>query len=448
MIYDVIIIGAGAAGLFCGSAPDWARGGVSNQEITNIPIGDTGRFDRPSATEKCAFRGLVLEKGKRPGRKLLMSGSGQCNITHAGSMKDFIGCYGGFPLFGDVQRKPPKSADHTAVRKKHSSLLRNCLYKYNNLSLMDFLESGGVKTAVREDGKVFPASMDAHDVLELLLRKTAENGFEIRYGSGVERIEAMPRHLWKVHTTGDTYATRTIIIATGGCSYPTTGSDGSMFPILERDLGIAVTPLKPALSSIQVCDYPYGALSGISFEASGISIWRDGRKIAQNTGALLFTHQDLSGPAILNISKFAEAGDVLKINYVAPLNYNDVLSRLKSATHGSRSGFAGIIAAEFHLPLRFCKELIGQCGESLKLWARLLTGQELTVSSTSGFNKAMATSGGVELSQVDMTTMELKAHPGIYIIGEALDVDGITGGYNLQFAYSSGRVAVYSIISR
>lgn len=403
MIYDVIIIGAGAAGLFCSSSFGCKSGNAESIEV------------RP-------LRGLILEKGKHPGRKLLMSGNGQCNITHAGSVKDFVGCY------GDSGR-----------------LLRNCLYKYSNLSLMEFLESGGVKTVIRDDGKVFPASMDARDVLNLLLHKTTENGFEIRYESAVGGIEEAPNHLWRVHTISETYMTRALVIATGGCSYPTTGSDGTMFHVLERDLGVAVTPLKPALSSLQVMNYPYVELSGISFESANVSIWRDGRRIAENTGALLFTHHDLSGPAILNISKFAEAGNVLKINYVYPLGYDGVLGKLKAATHGSKSGLAGIIASEFHMPMRFCKVLTEQCGESLKTWARLLTGQEMVVASVSGFDKAMATSGGIELSQVDMATMELKEHCGLYVIGEALDVDGITGGYNLQFAYSSGRTASSSI---
>ena len=234
-IYDVIIIGAGASGLFAAaSAGLHAKGTASHSE---------GAF----------FKGLILEKTSRPGTKLLMSGSGQCNITHAGSIKDFTSCY------GDNGKK-----------------IRSCLYKHSNLSLMEFLEDNGVEVFDREDGKVFPKSMDAHDVLYMLLRRAKKNGFELKCGSEVTGLCQLPNDginrqinsdgkaspLWQVTTTdskGDTtaYTVHSVIIATGGCSYPTTGSDGSFFNVLRNDLGIEITELKPSLTPIQVNEYPY-----------------------------------------------------------------------------------------------------------------------------------------------------------------------------------------------
>ena len=412
-IYDVIIIGAGASGLFAAaSAGLHAKGAASYGEGSS-------------------FKGLILEKTFRPGTKLLMSGSGQCNITHAGSIKDFVGCY------GDKGKK-----------------IRSCLYKHSNISLMEFLEDNGVEVFTREDGKVFPKSMDAHDVLYMLLRSAKKNGFELKCDSEVTGINNIDTDngssLWQVVTTdikGDitVYSAHSVIIATGGCSYPTTGSDGSFFNVLRNDLDIEITELKPSLTPIQVNEYPYAELSGISFESIHTSIWYKDKKIAETCEDLLFTHKDMSGPAVINISKYAQPGGKLRINYLHPLNYEQVLERLKKVFHGAKGSPANIIAAEFDLPKRFCQLLTARHGEALKNLARNLTGEEFIINSVSGFNKAMATSGGIDLKQVSTSTFEFKEHPGLYAIGEALDVDGITGGYNLQFAYSSARAAMVTV---
>ncbi|MDO5414427.1 MAG: aminoacetone oxidase family FAD-binding enzyme [Bacillota bacterium] len=402
-IYDVIIIGGGASGLFAAAAADLHAKGTASQ------------------CKGSAFKGLILEKTARPGTKLLMSGSGQCNITHAGSIKDFIGCY------GDKGKK-----------------LRSCLYKHSNLALMEFLEDNGVEVFTREDGKVFPKSMDAHDVLYMLIRRAKKNGFELKCGSEVTRL-LQATDSWTVTANDTLYHARNVIIATGGCSYPTTGSDGSFFNVLRNDLSIEITELKPSLTPIQVNEYPYAELSGISFENINTSIWHKDKKIAETCEDLLFTHKDLSGPAVINISKYAQPGGKLKINYLHPLNYEQVLSMLKSAFHGAKGSTANIIASEFDLPKRFCQLFTARHGEALKTLAHSLTGEEFIINSVSGFNKAMATAGGIALDQINTSTFELKNHPGLYAIGEALDVDGITGGYNLQFAYSSAKSAMVTV---
>lgn len=407
-IYDVIIIGAGASGLFAAASAGFDAKGTASQY------------------KGSAFKGVILEKTARPGTKLLMSGSGQCNITHAGSIKDFIDCY------GDKGKK-----------------LRSCLYKYSNLELMDFLESNGVEVFTREDGKVFPKSMDAHDVLYMLLRRAKKNGFEIKCDSEVTSLHRID-DLWQVTSPdGDNgtavYYASNVIIATGGCSYPTTGSDGSFFNVLRNDLDIEITELKPSLTPMQVNEYPYGELSGISFKNIHTSIWHDEKKIAETCEDLLFAHKDLSGPAVINISKYAQPGDKLKINYMHPLNYEQVLDRLKKAFHGAKGSPANIIASQFGLPKRFCQLLVTQHGEALKNLAHGLTGEEFVIKSVSGFNKAMATAGGIDLKQISTSTFGFKDIPGLYAIGEALDVDGITGGYNLQFAYSSARAVVVTV---
>lgn len=407
MVYDMIIVGAGAAGLFCSAT-----------------------LPRPLG----ARRGLILEKTACPGTKLLMSGGGSCNITHSGSIKDFVSCYG-----------------------KNGGKIRSCLYRYHNMALIEFLEQNGVPTATREDGKVFPRSMAAKDILSLLLAKTDENGFSIKYGSrvtgisqtaGKQAASQLPAdRLWQVKVTdGETFTCKNLIIASGGCSYPTTGSDGSMFTILSRDVNLSVIPPRPALAPVNVEDYPYGDLSGIGLADVWLSVFRNGKKVAEATGDLLFTHQNFSGPLMLNLSREILPGDTLHFNYLHPSDTASVSAELSTLASECKGSLPNLIARKYPLPKRLIRSLIGNDPLPLKQAAAKLTQDCFTVSEPESFSKAMATAGGISLSEINLKTMAAKNHPGLYIIGEALDIDGNTGGYNLQFAYSSARAAGNAIM--
>ena len=391
MIYDCITIGAGAAGLFFG------------------------------ATTPEKINGLILEKTKRPGTKLLMSGSGQCNITHSGSIKDFVPHYG-----------------------KNGGRIRGALFKYNNNELCDFLKNNGIPLFYREDGKVFPKSMKAEDILNMLLKKTKENGYEIKYECELTGIEEENGHI-KVTAGNGTFLTRNLVLATGGMSYPTTGSDGSIFPVLKKYLGIKLTDFHPALSPVSVQDYPYSSLSGISFKGINVSLYRNNKKVSENTDDMLFTHKDLSGPVILNMSKEIFKGDEIKINYVYPENRQDIVKRITEATEKSKSEWRNILPSALSLPKSFIEEVLKETGNKPKAIAAKLTEDTFTISKVADFKTAMATSGGISLSEIDLKTMQLKKHEHIYAIGEMTDIDGHTGGYNLQFCYSSARTAGESI---
>lgn len=388
MVYDCIIVGAGAAGLFFG------------------------------ATGSKKINGLILEKTKRYGTKLLMSGNGQCNITHDGSIKDFIPCYG-----------------------KNGGRIRSCLYQYHNQHLRDFLETNGVKTFVREDGKVFPVSLDAKEIRDMLLEKCKSNGFVMKNQCEVTGLN-FENDLWQVKTDTDTYSAKSVVLATGGCSYPTTGSDGSIFHVLQRDLNLDIVQPKPALSPLKVLDYPFTELSGISFTNAEASIYHNDKRVAYNVGGLLFTHHDFSGPAVMNISKYGENGDTVMLNYLYPRTYEEALATLKKAMSGSKENTANLLAKSFNLPKRFTRIMTNRFGNSPKELSKGLTSDRFIISSIGNFRQAMATAGGISLSEVNMKTMELKRYPGLFAIGEMLDIDGITGGYNLQFAYASARTAL------
>lgn len=379
--YERVIIGAGAAGLyFAASCP--------------------------------GKKGLILEKGSAAGTKLLLSGSGQCNLTHSGSIKDFIRHYG-----------------------ENGKRIRTALYQASNLRVKSFFEDRGMDLTERPDGKVFPASMKAADVLDLLLRESRKNGWDIKTRCPAASLSFQEDGRFLINGC---VKTRQVIIACGGCSVPASGSDGSIFPLLEH-MDLKIVPPRPSLVPVTVQEYPYSSLSGISFQNAGVRIGEH-----RLTGDLLLTHNSFSGPAVLNLSRYALPGVSLSIEYVPEANIHP---------EGDRRQCASFLSETFHLPRRFAETLLRRAAidpekkaavlskkEKNRL-SQLLTSDTFSISGTSGFNAAMATCGGVCLDEVNLKTFESKRYPGLYMIGETLDIDGDTGGYNLQFAFSSALLA-------
>lgn len=397
---DCIVIGAGASGLFFAAAMTSTKG---------------------------EFHGIILEGTSRVGTKLLMSGGGHCNITHDGDIKDFIPCYGA-----------------------NGKLIRKILYRHSNTKLIAYLAECGIPT-ITEDGRVFPASKSSKDVLSLLKTKAEDKGFLIAKDSKVVRIGQAPNPdnqqetVWEIECKskfGDSslYMTPNLVVATGGLSYPETGSDGTMLQILQDNLAMEIVTPRPALSPIIPKDFPYAQLSGMSLNAR---IKSKNRKTSE--GALLLTHHGFSGPAAINMSRELEEGDIISINYVHPLTREDAFDKIRDASQGSKAQLGTLLSELFDLPKNFCKSIAERSQGSIKKAASLLTEEQFTVKDCGNFKNAMVTKGGIALNQIDLTTMEANNHPGLYIIGEALDVDGITGGYNLQFAYSSACTAAEAI---
>lgn len=411
-----IVVGAGAAGLFFGAAAPASAG-------SDI---------------------LILEKTDKIGTKLLMSGSGHCNLTHSGSIKEFLSCYG-----------------------DNGSRIRTCLYRHNNLEYVRFMESIGIKTTEREDGKIFPASMYSHDVLKALAAALSSNSVTIVKKSPVTAFKAIPGGFEVAVSRGSsassewggerTFTCENLVIAAGGASYPTTGSDGSLIKILNRDLGVEITRLRPALAPVYVQNYPFEELSGISFRNAGLKIYDNaGSKSREASGDLLLTHRSLSGPLMLNNSRYINPGFRVEINFVFPYTVSSVLSRIKAVCSGNNKTAVSFFTEEYGLPKRFVslvlgiygleqKKLSSITGDEMKTAAGAFAKAEFAVSGTGSFREAMATNGGVDLRGVNLSTMESKTHKGLFFIGEILDIDGNTGGYNLQFAYSSARTCLDAI---
>lgn len=400
-LYDTIVIGAGAAGLFYGALSE--------------PGTDS----------------LIIDHSERPGLKLLLSGSGQCNITHDGSIKDFISRYG-----------------------QNGRYIRSALYSANNISLIEFLNRNGIKTIAREDGKIFPESLKASEILNLLIKKSEANGFPLLLKENITDIRCDDSDgTYTVSTENSSFKAKKLVIATGGMSYPKTGSDGSLYPLIEK-LGIQMTPARPALVPIYTHNYGYKSLSGISFKAVLVRLLENNREVAAATGDILLTHRAFSGPAILDISRYAAQGYELEINYIYPITGQKAADMIKAGFQGNSRELHTYISRTFKIPDAFAVKLIedaGICpymktscteGDEIAKIAEALTCHRYAVSGTGSFGEAMVTAGGVSLDEVNLRNMESKKHSNLFFIGEVLDIDGDTGGFNLQFAYSSAMAAV------
>jgi len=407
MIYDLIVIGAGAAGIFAAA---------------NSPVGS---------------KTLVIEKNAMAGKKLLLTGSGQCNLTNNRPIKSFLTQYG-----------------------KNGKKLRPVLFPFSNIALMDFFESQGLPLTVRDDGKVFPASMKSNDILVFLLELAKERGVSFDFNTSVIDIgynnDQKPCR-YVLTTSKGNYQANNILVATGGASYPHTGSDGFFFACLER-LAINILPPRPALTPINVQDYPYSDLSGLTFPNCSLTIMPiNGSKLISGKGSLLFTHKGFSGPSVLIISRYVSEGDTFNINYLDGKTAEAFRLELIRLASGESRQINSILEAVTGLPGNFINHVCNSSGiacdikasvlsgSTMGLLAKRITADSFIVESTGGFSTAMVTAGGVSLEEINLSTIESKNYPGLYFAGEVLDVDGDTGGYNLQFAFSSAICAVRAI---
>ena len=374
--YDIAIIGGGASGLMLAANLDLA-----------------GR------------RGILLEGTDKLGSKLLVSGGGRCNITHAGSIKDFLNAYG-----------------------DKGSSLRKCLYKHSNTELMSFFESAGVPLT-EENERIYPASMKSKDILDALVTEARSNLWQIETDARVKGLKSGDGR-WEIELEelGVIGAAR-VVIATGGITYPETGSDGSLFAILSK-LGLSISEPRSALAPVYVRDYPYAELSGISIPDVTVTAFGSDAactcngKAARMRGDLLFTHEGFSGPVMLNISKYAEPSETIRLSYNKELD--SLPKRMQAVLKDRAKGPSGDIRT--------------------KQLARLLDHDDFTVSSVDP--RGMVTAGGVSLEEIDMSTMQIKRFAGdstLYVVGEAIDADGITGGYNLQLCWSTACTAADSL---
>jgi len=401
-IYDLIVVGGGPAGIFASIYA--AKNGLSV---------------------------ALLEKKNSIGKKILVSGSGKCNLTHQGEVNDFLNRYG-----------------------ENGKFLKKALYNYKVADLIAFIELKGLKMTVMENGKFFPETMKSTDVLDILIKELSSFGVDTFTNTSV--LSAIKEDgVFKVVTEKKNFSGKNLLLSTGGKSYPTTGSEGDGYRI-AKNFGHSIVEPRPALTPVYVNDYPYADLSGISFKDSKIELYRDGKKIKEHSGDILFTHNNLSGPGIIDFSRYFKKGDILYVNFIGKEAENLSREFIEASSKNGKQSVKRFLAG-YRVPERFLKKLFKMLGieddtklselpkQNRSLLVNKLSKHEFVVSKLGNFDVAMATAGGVSLKEVSPKTMESKLIKGLFFAGELLDIDGDTGGFNIQAACSMGVLVADSV---
>jgi predicted Rossmann fold flavoprotein len=408
--WDVIVIGAGAAGL-----------------VAAFRAAERGR------------RTLLLEKNKLAGVKILMSGGTRCNITQATDNRGIVEAYG------------------PAGRFLHSALAA--------LSVADtvaMFEAEGVKTKVEETGKIFPVSNKASDVLDALLARLKRSGAQLSLAESVERIEraAGGSTVWHVGTPRRTLHANNIILTTGGQSYPGSGTTGDGYRFAAA-LGHTIVPPRPALAPLTTSASWVHDLRGVTLLDVTVSIVESGRRLAERRGSLLFAHFGLSGPAALDVSRVVSghqqpAALTAEVDLLPDMKEPAVADWLRTESGAAGKKQLALVLAQL-MPRRIADAVLllaavpndHRCAEFSKeerqRVAGLIKHLPIPLTGTLGFKKAEVTAGGVSLAEVDSSTMQSKLAPNLFFAGEVLDLDGPIGGYNFQAAWSTGWLAGESV---
>jgi predicted Rossmann fold flavoprotein len=403
---DICIIGAGAAGLAAAIA---------------------------AKTKKV----ILVEANTTAGRKLLLTGRGRCNLTHTGSADEIIRAYKPFDRF-----------------------VRHCIYEFPPQKLRDFFSHRSLQTVAEQDGCVFPKTDRSSDVKETLLAELKKNDIRIFYG---KKINSVRKHddSFIIESEKIAISAKCLIIATGGVSWPQTGSTGDGYKF-AKSLGHNIIEPKPCLIPLITKEKFCSALAGIGVKTVQITCKIDGKKIS-SAGPMLFAHSGIGGPAVLDFSRLiAEQLGKSKINLNISVDFlpdfkNDELDE-KLAENFSKNPkqSASVILSDF-LPRALARQICEQNSlaetntgqidkKTRKSLVERLKNFPFTILSAEPIEKATVTRGGVDTTEIDPKTMQSKLCPGLFFAGEVINIDGPCGGYNLQFAFASGLLAGKSAV--
>jgi predicted Rossmann fold flavoprotein len=402
-VWDVVVIGAGAAGL-----------------MAAISAAGQGR------------RVLLLEKNRKAGVKILMSGGTRCNITHATDNRGIVQAYG-----------------------PQGPFLHSALAAFSVQDCLDFFAAEGVPTKVEETGKIFPVSNRAIDVLDALLRRLHGSGVSLALEEPL--LDLQPLSPGFVLTTPRRVArAASVILTTGGQSYPGSGTTGDGYRFVSR-LGHTIIPPRPALVPITVAVPWVAELRGITLPDVGIRLRQNHETLGMGRGSLLFAHFGLSGPVILDLSREVSGHNqpqnlTLDLDLAPAMKGPELDECLRVETAAAGKKQLALLLPP-HLPRRVCEMVLVQAGLPPDRKAAALSRADRTrlvcclkrlplpITGTLGFGKAEVTAGGIDLKEFDSRNMISKRVPGLYLAGEVLDLDGPIGGYNFQAAWSTGYLA-------
>lgn len=435
---DIIIIGGGAAGLMAAVA--------AAQQLTSA--GNSGKV-------------IVLEKMPRPGRKIMITGKGRCNFTNVKPWNEFS---------GHIHPKP--------------NFLKPAFYNLNSEKMVDFLQGHGVECVVERGDRAFPASHLASDVVDGLLKAAGKSGAQVLCGKEVKEIRRNDdgqEHFTVKCSDSSIYTCCKIIICTGGLSYPKTGSTGDGYKWGE-DMGHSIRPLFPSLTAIVPKGYKDITISdkgsevgkghidrstplsetgnmlcGNQLKNVGLSIIIDGNTAAEEFGDLDFTDGGLEGPigfkvsrkcvnALMNGSKVQAIIDMKPAVEIEDLQvriaalWNEIAKDKRSANKLYKDRFKILLTKV--LPLQLIPGFVKMNPNAdHKSLAKALKGWKMDMEGYVGYERCVVTAGGVSQDEITPKTLESRLVPGLYFAGEILDLDGDTGGYNLQIAFSTGYLA-------
>lgn len=422
---------------------------MTGRRVIVVGGGAAGLMAAGQAAEMGA-KTLLLEKMNRPGRKLRITGKGRCNLTNVALISDFITHFG-----------------------PNGRFLRQAFYRFFSSELVAFLKELGVQTVTERGGRVFPASDQAQEVVVALIHWAGKRGITLRTRSPVEQLLVKGGRVTGVQTsrvssrmkktsTGSRpeagiYRADAVIVATGGASYPDTGSTGDGYRLAQL-VGHTIVPIRPALVPLETAGEVAAKLQGLSLRNVTVRVWINGKKQAEAFGEMLFTHFGLSGPIILSLSR--QIVDALRQGQRVEISID-----LKPALDERKLNLRLLRDIKAHGKQKFCtllkellpRKLIPICidltGISPDKLGHQITAEErkrlrmwlkdfrLEVIGYRPFTEAIITAGGVDTKEVDPRTMESRLVEGLYFAGEVLDLGGDTGGYNLQAAFSTGWLA-------
>lgn len=376
----------------------------------------------------------LFEKNEKLGRKLFITGKGRCNITNAGDMES---------LFQSVVSNP--------------KFLYSSFYGYTNEDVISFFEEIGVRTKVERGNRVFPLSDHSSDVINGLLSEMKRLGVKVHLNTRVKAIEESEKAFKRiVLSNGEQIDADYCVVATGGCSYPLTGSTGDGYGMAES-MGHTITEIYPALVPLEVKEDYVRELQGLSLKNVGVSICDGKKEVYHNFGEMLFTHYGVSGPLILTASsyitkKLTDKEMKLIIDLKPALSEEQLNQRvLKDFEANKNKQFRNAITKLFPsklIPIMVmlsgidAEKKVNEISKEERIaFVRLIKQFTLTITGTRSFKEAIITQGGIKTKEINPATMESKLISHLYFIGEVLDLDALTGGFNLQIAWSTAYMA-------
>ncbi|MBM7614095.1 BaiN/RdsA family NAD(P)/FAD-dependent oxidoreductase [Alkaliphilus hydrothermalis] len=373
---------------------------------------------------------ILVEKNKEIGKKLMITGGGRCNLTNIATPDEMI-----------------------KKTVKNGKFLYKALHGFTSQDLISYVEKRGVPLKVEEGGKVFPVTNLAKDIIALWDRLLQEHKVQILYGNTAKEIIFKDQKITGLKLDNNKIIEATsLIVATGGQSYPATGSTGEGYSLVTP-LGHTIIPPKPSLVPIAISEEWIKELMGISLEKVRVTAGVDKKKKIVREGAMIFTHFGLSGPAILEMSAYLnqyllEKSVKLRIDFLPDTTTEELESLLMEGQQGKNKALKTVINQL--LPKNLTSKLLevlkidGDTNlnqltkKNRNILVHNLKEMELTASGLRSLKEAIVTSGGVSVKEIDPKTMESKLIKGLFFCGEVIDVDALTGGYNLQIAFSTG----------